>query len=245
MIWILISAFGLMSVKHSCDEMVKQKMISHDQGEVLEFILLVLMFISCLWLKSNHFLLLPVTFSAIILPWVVMRYLSRSRKESFQRHFVTLLDDLILAMRAGNSLRDSLKQAANLGTRYQKWMIREVMVRLSHQRGTNEPYLCDEMKYLIEICIDADKKGHRTVDALKAVREQSRLVEDFRRRSRQLSAQINLQSNFSIILYLLLVILMISWRGVSEMWVWVGLSSLMMAAGVMLIKVRKTWKSKI
>lgn len=137
----------------------------------------------------------------MFLPLLVYVYQDWTRKMLFRSHVVPMLDILVLQMRSGRTLRESLGQcSANLVSI--QLFIKELNSLLQFETGSavasRDLFFSRVANELLEI--------HRTpiksIERLRALRSRLKTEQDFRQRSKQMTTQVRLQAAVLLMLYL-------------------------------------------
>ncbi len=159
-------------------------------------------------------LFIPQTFNLAMIAaltavfWIVPHWLISRRNRRFQRSFLTFLNQIILNMNAGNSFRQSFEQTKRRCDPVTQAKLSEIMgfVAFSQQASqiSTQPFLreiVDELKIV-------DQQPHRALHRLRTLRRKMKQVEDFRRKSGQVTQQLRAQALILSLLYLGLAIFM-------------------------------------
>jgi hypothetical protein len=137
------------------------------------------------------------------LPYFFSRYL----EILIQRHTLRMVDRLVLGVQSGQSLRTSLKQLAT----QESSLLRIPWQNLYHAitfenslAGLGSPSL----RRLGEELGRIERSQSKCADQLRALRKQIKTLQDFRRKSGQVTMQIRMQAAVSALLYVALLLFM-------------------------------------
>lgn len=132
-----------------------------------------------------------------------------------QKHLLRMLDQLVLGVQSGQSLRASLQTMAAGESSLLRIPLQNFVHAIAYEnspanlRSNTLRKLFDEMSRI-------EKSDSKCSEQLRAMRKQLKTVKDFRRRSGQVTMQIRMQAAVSAILYVALLFFMISQFGFNE-----------------------------
>lgn len=141
--------------------------------------------------------------SALFLSFVE-RFLRPDADKILRNHLQTLLDRLILSMKAGRPLKISLREAARELSPPATARVSEIADRFELS-GNEEGLTATAIEILRGLRL-AEKGSAKTVERLESWRHSVRLREEFRRRSGQVTLQIRVQAGISMSLFLPLLL---------------------------------------
>jgi Flp pilus assembly protein TadB len=158
-----------------------------------------------LWLCFVGFLILLK-----LLPYFFSQFLEKQ----ICKHSLRIIDQLVLRVQSGHSLRSSL----NLLAAGESSLLRIPLQNLLHAiavensvAGLQSP----QLRILFEELSRIERSQTKCADQLKAYRRHLKTLEDFRRRSGQVSLQIRMQAVISAVLFAALLLFMITQFGFS------------------------------
>jgi hypothetical protein len=161
-------------------------------------------------------------------------FFSRYLENLIQRHTLRMLDHLVLGVQSGQSLRTSL----HMLSAQESSLLRIPLQNLAHAIGyENSPVNLGSMalKKLYEEISRIEKSQSKCADQLRALRKQIKTMEDFRRRSGQVTMQIRMQAVISAVLYAALLLFMITQFSFSENRALILTSGVLFAAGLVTV----------
>jgi hypothetical protein len=123
-----------------------------------------------------------------------------------------LLDQLILGVQSGQSLRSSLV----LMSRQESSLLRVSLENLIHAlvfENSSAGLKSRSLKNIFEELSRIERSQSKNADQLKSLRKNLKTLEDFRRRSGQVTLQIRMQAAISALLYGGLLLIMIAQFG--------------------------------
>lgn len=137
--------------------------------------------------------------SALILS-CIERFFRPDADKILRNHLQTLLDRLILSMKAGRPLKISLREAARELSPAAAAKVSEIADRF--ELAGKEDGLTATAVEILRGLRSASMGSAKTVERLESWRHSVRLREEFRRRSGQVTLQIRVQAGLSLALFL-------------------------------------------
>jgi hypothetical protein len=201
LLWMLMSALGLIVGYRTLMVCESLRIFSEKRCEPLAI------FISALILLLNSLLrehLLAQFFLLVCLflsPLFLTRIIFSRRERQVLKNFVSILDLVVVRMRIGSSLRESLLATSADQPHSTQFLLREFVTLLSFDRPLDElvshPRLRKNFLELKKI----DQQPHRAIERLKSLRRRLQLEEKLRQKSRKALLQARAQATILSILY--------------------------------------------
>lgn len=160
----------------------------------------------------------------LILLRLLPNFFSRYQEKLIHAHTLRLLDHLILNVQSGQSLRASLM----LLSRQEPSLLRISWQNLAHAlavENSSSSLKSATLKSLFDELSRIEKSQAKCAEQLRSFRRNLKTLEDFRRRSGQVSLQIRMQAAISTLLFVGLLLFMITQFGFYQH------QSLILAAG--------------
>lgn len=177
------------------------------------FLVLAALMIVFFIILAPHPSLLWIFFGTLfILLKLLPQLFSRYQEKLIQSHTLRMLDHLILSVQSGHSLRASLAMLS----RQEPSLLRVSWENLVHAIAVeNSPasLKSPSLKKLFGELSRIEKSQAKCVDQLRSLRRNLKTLEDFRRRSGQVSLQIRMQAAISTLLFAGLLLFMITQFG--------------------------------
>lgn len=165
------------------------------------FSILTALMISIFIIRASHPADLWFLFGTIlILLRLLPHFFSYYQEKLIQRHTIRVLDQLILGVQSGQSLRaslGSLSQQESILLRVSLENMVHAIVFEESSKNLRSPAL----RALFEDLKQIEKSQAKCADQLRALRRNLKIMEDFRRRSGQVSLQIRMQAGISAALF--------------------------------------------
>ena len=177
------------------------------------FLLLAALMIIFFITLSPHPSLLWLFFGTIfILLSLLPLFFSHYQEKLIQSHTLRLLDHLILNIQSGQSLRTSLVML----TSQESSLLRVSWGNLVHAlvfENSSASLKSPALKNLFDELSRIERSQAKSADQLRSLRRNLKTLEDFRRRSGQVSLQIRMQAAISTLLFVGLLLFMITQFG--------------------------------
>lgn len=139
-------------------------------------------------------------------------FFSYYQEKLIQAHTLRALDHLILGVQSGQSLRTSLMMIS----RQESSLLRVSWENLAHAicfENSSSGLQSQTLKNLFNELQRIEKSQSKCGDQLRSLRKNLKTLEDFRRRSGQVSLQIRMQAAISALLYVVLLLFMVAQFG--------------------------------
>lgn len=158
-------------------------------------------YLLCVWFLKNYNLIHLIV--NISLPFFV--YLLRSiflmqAKNFFRENIVNIMDQIIMCMRSGRSIKEALVLVSVDCDEFEKFQLKEILNFLNFPN--------ESLKSSNLLTLELQKELHfiqnspaKSVDQLKSLRQKFKIEKNFRRKSRQASLQSHIQSLIMGFLY--------------------------------------------
>ena len=208
--WMLLSILGTLSGHHFCNHAHTLRVISSQTLARVQFFIVPTVVCFSFWARENVFraflLLIFLIFSPPFLMWTN----HITRRKCFASLHLPFIDELLLKMRSGKSLREGLRELALQKNFQISRDLTELSPLLVMQGQNSELHLLPEAQELLKELMKWDRAQVKTIEKLKAYRFQIRQVEKFRQKSRQVTEQVKAQAIVCALLYVSLLI----WTGI-------------------------------
>lgn len=196
---ILLSMFGILSVRRILNVWSKKKLIpSKNKLQIDLFLLFAFLFL--IFHREKVILIISIFALLSLLALFFPFFIEFQRKNQFRMEIISALDAILLSIRSGNSLRESLAKILTMDTRY-GYYIREIisliLLRQSFNFNSRDKIM---EKFYIELK-NADQSSHRVADRIKSFRYLLKMEENFRQKSRIATMQARAQSLVVSFLY--------------------------------------------
>lgn len=129
-----------------------------------------------------------------------------------QKHLLRFLDQLVLGVQSGQSLRTSLQSLSAGESSLLRIPLQNFVHALTFENSANG-LRSNTLRSLFGEMNRIEKSQSKCADQLRAMRKQIKTMKDFRRRSGQVTMQIRMQAAVSAVLYLALLFFMITQFG--------------------------------
>ena len=243
LIKFLISLFGHLLISHSITRIAEEFAFPHRMIRLFElgnlFLIAVLLFLPSssvmLWLLIG-ILLISLKFFPPILRFFLLRSLRRS--------LIPFFDAIILSLHAGRSFRTAVAEAIEMQTPWVKIQLHEMMMSIM-KTETAINVKSALLKALQEEFAEIDRSKSRCLEQMMALRREYKMIEEFRRRSVQVTHQTRLQAIIVTALYAGLLSFVIVQFGFKDHRTVIFLSLLLFAGGliwIFLMGKRLKWK---
>lgn len=191
---ILISIFGHIIVIRTLKFLISIQIIPKVSFKKQNFMSLTLNLILFFIFYRRIDLMWVIYFAIFMVPFLVLCIQEQTRKKIFQRNLISILDNLIIQIRTGKSLRDAvLETAAQLKDplRYYLHEMSSAMEFSSNlESKIKDPLFSETLSELVHI----HRAAHKQIDRIKTFRRKVKIEEDFRRKSGQVSMQTRAQA---------------------------------------------------
>lgn len=213
--WMLQTMFGLIFLNRIlCSKLFF--VVEDDPKQISTSIFCNFIYILIAILLRNYFF----TQSLMIFAMPIFIYALRAlwlhqQKSIFQKNIVQILDQIIMCMRSGRSMKEALRMVAHENTGFIQFQIQEIIHFLNYpSQNTKDHFLLvsEIKKELLSI----QNNPSKAVDQIKSMRYKYKIEQDFRRRSRQASLQAQIQSIIMSFLYLSLLFYVIFQHGLAK-----------------------------
>lgn len=240
-----ISCFGLM---------IGRRMFTHlDQNHILDskiskrtWIIFILIQLSLfIVVRDQNLVHWCLELGTLLLPMFTYIFQNLSRMAQFRCQLVPLFDHLILQMRSGRTLKDSLV-ASTEGFSQIQYYIFEILSLLQYETSSASPIHDKLFIRVTNELLEIHKTSFKSTERLKAFRNKLKTEQDFRQKSAQVTLQIRLQAVVLSVLYVgLLFYVLWSYRW-SEVQFLVFLSLLLFLSGlILLLSIPKGFRWKV
>ena len=208
---------------------ISQKQIIDIQIVILLFfIILMSVFFNqpfIVWLFIGIFLI-----TLILFPYFFRLYC----KKHLKKHLIHVFDELVLLLQSGKSFRSAFLESLQNQSGWVKIQLNEIYSFLTTQQeiqSISDPFIRELTVQLIYI----DRTKNKTVEQVRSLRNQLKLIEDFKRKSSQVSLQIKSQATVTSIMFVLLLIYMGNQFGFQKNWIIMLFASSVFSIGLVSI----------
>ncbi|GEM_PF-2981354 len=196
-------------------------------------ILLILFGTFYIFFGLNLSMTASILVGMLIFHFFIIWYLQIKRKKSFEKFLIQFLNEIIMYMKSGKSLRD----AVLLTSLQAPFCDLHDYIELSSQLGDlrsniKTDYLTSRAKWLLEELLKILSANIKTIDRVSALRSQIQSEIQFTKKINQVMSQINAQIGVILVLYLLAIIYT-SWSHFNFLFTWpFGLSLGLLLLGI-------------
>lgn len=199
LISILLPSLGILSAHRILRRSLQQigLLELHARFFLISSALMILFFM----LRAHHPMQLWLFIgSLLIFLSLLPKIFSFLLEKQIEKHQLRLLDQLVLAVQSGRSLRAAISALAEAERGFLHLSILNLQHAILYE--TSESSLRSAcLKNLYGELSRIDKSNSKCADQLRSFRQQLKTLEDFRRRSGQVSLQIRMQAAISALLY--------------------------------------------
>lgn len=207
--WILLSILGIIFGHHFCNHAHLLRVISEQTLARVRFFVVPIAICLAFWSRENLlracFVVFLLNFAPPFLMW--MNHINRRKRFTSLR--LPFIDELLLKMRSGKSLRESLRELCAQKNFERSRDLTELAPLLTMQGHKNDEHLLPEAREMLQELLKWDRTQVKTAEKLKAYRFQVRQSERFRQKSRQVTEQVKAQAIVCSLLYLAMLV----WTG--------------------------------
>jgi hypothetical protein len=211
---ILITSLGILFVHRILRESLHKIGFSNQHSRI--FIISTAAMLALFTLRSSYPAQLWVCFGIILILIKLSPYLfSQFLEKQINKHTLRIIDQLVLGVQSGQSLRSSL-HALTAG---ESSLLRFSLQNLLHAiavENSSEGLQSRQLKNLFDELSRIERSQSKCAEQLKAFRRHIKTLEDFRRRSGQVSLQIRMQALVSAALFAGLLLFMVTQFGFSS-----------------------------
>lgn len=170
-------------------------------------VLVLFLQLSISFFLFEHLLLFVFEIVVVFLtPLAMMKVTILARARCMRAHFVSLLDTLIMRMRAGKSFRDAFQLQMNESEPLLRALMSEFYSCLIYKRPLHELFFQRDIREYFAELARIDEQNHRSIDRLKSLRRKLKVKENFRQKSRQALMQVKAQALILTFIYVLLLV---------------------------------------
>jgi Flp pilus assembly protein TadB len=137
-----------------------------------------------------------------LVPLMFFHLQELKRKTDFENNIVSFLDSIVIRLRSGHSLKDSVQELGQVYRGPSRFYFQEIASLLNFSSLPRKGSKDDLFEETLRELVDIHKTTHKSVDKIKAFRRKIKTEQDFRRKSRQVTVQVRAQSAILGILFL-------------------------------------------
>lgn len=208
-VWMLLSLLGTLSGHHFSNRAHSLRVISNQTLVRLQFLIPAIIVCASFWAHESLFRVIFLIFVLHLAPPLLMLFNHHVRRRRLLAKRLRFMDELLLKMRTGKSLRESLKEAALQKNFSDSRDLVELPSFLEVQTNFSASHLLPEAREMLAEFVKWDQTQVKTIEKLKAYRFQVRQTEKFRQKSRQVTEQVKSQALVCAFLYVGLLL----WTG--------------------------------
>ncbi len=198
------SIFGQLLVNRIFSDISSEFLLSSHQSKQIQRTIFVILAAQTYLLRSSqikHWLFIGILLISLkFFPRIFNFFLEKR----FKNNVVRLLDELILEMKMGRSFRFSLKIIAEKTSGWMGHQIKIIVQNLEKDEPSISVKSASVADFERMISL-IDKSNSKNLDRVIGLRNHYKMLQNFRRRSGQVSAQIRMQAIIVTILYLSLL----------------------------------------
>ena len=204
--WILISLFGCISGYQILLQLHSLRVISVRTLERAKICLGPFCFFFMFWLRNHAVIALLSVFFLHLAPFFVMLGNQIMRKTKFHRQILPFLDEIVLKMRAGKSLRETLKEVISQNPDAHSLDLRELSSLICFPENKERLVLIPAARELLIELRKMDQSRTRVIERVRSYRQKERMIQKFRQKSGQVTSQVRTQALVCSLLYVTLLI---------------------------------------
>jgi Flp pilus assembly protein TadB len=202
---LFFSLFGLIIVFRMSELLIHHHFVPSTQRKnllLIAFVGEIALEVTLKTLPIAHWIVL---FALFLTPGMLFQLQEMRRRDDFERKIVSFLDSLVVRLRSGQSLKESVQELGRNCSGPSRFYFQEISSLLHFSavdRKNSKDRLFEET--LGEL-LDVHKTTHRSVEKLKAFRRKIKTEQEFRQKSRQVTLQVKAQASVLGILFTALV----------------------------------------
>lgn len=241
LIWSFLSIFGLFIARRTLRTVENLAQTSFLNQKTKSFCVFSVVLLLNWCLRHNYFLLGALFLVISITPEAGKILIFQRRKRIFQIQSVSILDELILMVSAGQSFRQSLHQCGHNRHFWIQEALNNSFFTAEDKKSRQNLARDRRIRRFFDELIEIDTSGVKILDRLRSFRRTWAMEEQFRQRSRQALIQVRVQSWVMVALFLL--VLSVSWKllSISQQPFLIVISSVWCFFGVFWIQSMGRW----
>lgn len=202
--WILFSIIGILIGRIFFERAHSLRIISRNTLAIFDVVSPPMTVFLNFYFKNIIFLNVLMSIFIQFLPFIVMNINRHIRRKSFLRLRLPFIDDLILKMRSGQSMREAVNELCRSKTYIKSKDFSDLSVFLLQENHQNGLYLIPEAQVFLKQLLDWDQVSIKRLERITFFRNQLKQGEKFRQKSRQVTSQVRGQALICSVLYLFL-----------------------------------------
>lgn len=201
LLWIALSALGLIVAHRTLNVCESLRIFSEKRCEPLAIFISALILTLNYLLRAHPLALFFLLLCLFLSPLFLSKIIFSRREQQVVKNFVSILDSVVVKMRVGLSLRESLLATSATQPHSTQFLLQEFVTLLSFDRPINELVSHRELQKNFLELKKIDQQPHRAIERLKSLRRRLQLEEKLRQKSRKALLQARAQATILSILY--------------------------------------------
>lgn len=195
------------------------RQFSISQKQIIDIQIIILMFfIILMFVFFNQPIIVWLFIGIILITLIVFPYFFRFYcKKHLKKHLIHVFDELVLLLQSGKSFRSAFLECLQNQSGWIKIQLNEIyslMINQQEIQSISDPFIRELTIQLIYI----DRTKNKTIEQVRALRNQLKLIEDFKRKSALVSLQIKSQAAVTSVMFVLLLVYMGNQFGFQKNW---------------------------
>jgi hypothetical protein len=203
--WILFSIFGLLIAVRTFNVCESLRVFPKKYGEILAIFISTSILALNFFLRKHLWLQMTLLLVLFLLPFLLSRAIFFRREAMIFKNFVSILDSIIVKMRMGSSLRESLLQASESQDASTRFLLQEFVSLLSFDRPLSELVRHPQLQKIFLELQRIDRQPFRATERLKSLRRRLQVEKKLRQKSRRALLSARAQAVILSAMYLALL----------------------------------------
>jgi hypothetical protein len=204
LITFLVSIIGIVSVIAQVEHLFQHRLIDEKTLGLMKFFSPPLIGLSVYYSIHSPLFLIIVFVGLIITPLILMIVHKSLRERRMQSRILPLLDQLILEVKGGTSLRGSLKICLSDAFLQGSWDLKEVLVAIIEKRAAPKG-LSKKATWIYDQIQGIERAQLKQLDRLNSLRAHLRRQIRFKEKTRLASRQVETQVILCSLMYAALI----------------------------------------
>lgn len=205
-IWTLLSIFGFGIAVRTLRSFKNLQLFEEKQYLILNLICSVGLFFLLYLFRSQPLLVWLIIVVIFLSPFMLNRLMSRFLEGKVKKKLLSVLDYLIISMRSGISLRQSIKNCASDNSGYLRVLLSEFVLSIELRKNRINIAQNQQIHIFFNEIELIDQVAMRQIERLKSLKHRIYTEEKFRQKSRKATMQARAQAWIISIIFLLLVL---------------------------------------
>lgn len=218
LMWILFSVFGLFAAVRTFNVCESQRIFSEKDTETLAVLVSALVLMLNFFLRRHLLAQILLQMTLFLMPVFISRIIFFRREIHILKNFVSILDAVVIKMRVGASLRESLLSTSATQTSATRFLLQEFVTLLAFDRPISELVSHPKLQKNFSELKKIDQQPHRAIERLKSLRRRLQMEKKLRQKSRKALLQARAQAVILSAMYISLLIYSLwkySWKSSS------------------------------